>query len=53
MAVALSRLLNHIDLVGIQNQAYGVHLFILQLEWLQSVYEYLLKRVMPKRLTTS
>jgi hypothetical protein len=28
-------------------------MFTLQHEWLQSVYEYLLKGVMPKRCTTS
>jgi hypothetical protein len=53
MADALSRLPNQIELVGIPNQTYGVHLFILQLEWLYNVYEYLLEGVMLERFTTS
>jgi hypothetical protein len=34
MANALSKLPNHIELVGIPNQTYDVHMFTLQLEWL-------------------
>jgi hypothetical protein len=43
MANALSRLPNHTKLVGIPNQISDAHMFTLQLEWLQNVYEYLLK----------
>ncbi len=53
MADALSRLPNHIEPVGILGQTCDAHIFTLQLEWLQSVYEYLLEGVMPQRLTTS
>ncbi len=53
MVDALNRLSNQFEPIGIPNQTCDAHLFILQLEWLQSVYEYLLEGVMPKRLTTS
>jgi len=48
MVDALSRLHNHIELVGVPHQTYDAHLFTLQLEWLQNVYEYLLERMMPQ-----
>lgn len=38
---------NQTEHVGILDQTYDVHLFTLQHEWLQSVYEYLLEGVMP------
>jgi hypothetical protein len=53
MANALSTLPNQTRLVGVPNQTHNVHLFTLRLEWLQSVYENLLKGVMLKRFTTS
>ncbi len=53
MADALNRLPNHAELVGILDQTCDPHLFTLQLDWLQSVYDYLLKGVMPKIFTTS
>jgi hypothetical protein len=53
MVDALSKLSNQIKLVGVPNQTIDVHLFTLQPEWLQSVYEYLLEGMMPKRFTTS
>jgi hypothetical protein len=53
MADALSRLPNHIELVGVPNQTCGAHMFTLQPEWLRSVYKYLFKGVMRERLTTS
>jgi len=34
MVDALSRLPNHIEIVGVLDQTYDVHLFTLQLEWL-------------------
>jgi hypothetical protein len=37
MENVLGRILNHIELVRVLNQTYDVHLFTLQLEWLQSV----------------
>jgi hypothetical protein len=39
---ALNRLPNQIKLIGILDQTCDVHMFTLQLEWLQSVYEYIL-----------
>ncbi len=51
MTNALSRLPNQIELVGVCNQTCDVHMFTLQHEWLQSVYEYLLG-MMLKRFTT-
>jgi hypothetical protein len=42
MVDALSRLPNQIKLVGIPNQTCVVRMFTLQLEWLWSVYEYIL-----------
>jgi hypothetical protein len=53
MADALNRLPNQIELVGVSDQTSDAHMFILQPKWLQSVYEYLLKGVMPERFTTS
>ncbi len=53
MANALSRLPNHTEHVGVPNQTCDAHLFTLQPQWLQNVYEYLLEGLMPKRLTTS
>jgi hypothetical protein len=53
MAYALSRLPNHNELVGISDQTCDAHLFTLQHEWLQSVYEYLLEIVMLDIFTTS
>jgi Uri superfamily endonuclease len=53
MANALSKLPNHIEPIGVLDQTCDAHMFTLQPEWLQSVYEYLLKGVMPQRLTTS
>jgi hypothetical protein len=53
MADALNGLPNHTKPIGVFDQTFDAHLFTLQLEWLQSVYEYLLKGVMLKRLTTS
>jgi hypothetical protein len=53
MANALSKLPNQIELVGVPHQTCDAHLFTLQLEWLQNVYEYLLKGMMPERFTTS
>jgi hypothetical protein len=53
MVEALSRLPNQTKHVGVPNQTYDAHLFTLQCEWLQIVYEYLLKGVMPERFTTS
>ncbi len=43
MANAFNKLPNQIEHVGVLVQTCDAHLFILQLEWLQSVYEYLLK----------
>ncbi len=53
MANALSRLPNHTKPVGVPYQTCDAHLFILQHEWLQNVYQYLLEGVIPERLTTS
>jgi hypothetical protein len=53
MVDALSRLPNQIEHVGVPDQTCDAHLFTLQLEWLQNMYEYLLKGVMPERFTTS
>jgi hypothetical protein len=53
MAYALNRLPNHIELVGVPHETCDVHLFTLQLEWLQSVYECLLEGMMLERFTTS
>ncbi len=39
--------------IKILDQTSGVHLFTLQLEWLQNVYEYLSEGMMPKRFITS
>jgi hypothetical protein len=51
MANAFSRLLNHIEPIWVHDQTCDAHMFTLQLEWLWSVYEYLLG-VMLERLTT-
>ncbi len=53
MANALNRLPNSNKLVKVPDQTYDAHMFTLQLEWLQSVYEYLLKGVVLERFTTS
>ncbi len=53
MADALNRLPNWTKLVGIPDQTCDVHMFTLQLKWLQNLYEYLLEGMMPKRFTTS
>jgi hypothetical protein len=53
MANALSRLPNHIEPTGVPDLTCDTHLFTLQCEWLQNVYEYFLEGMMPKRLTTS
>jgi hypothetical protein len=53
MANAISRLPNRAKVVGVPNQTTDVPLFTLQLEWLQSVYDYLLEGIMPKRFITS
>jgi hypothetical protein len=53
MANALNRLPNHIELVGVLDQTCDARMFTLQPQWIQNVYEYLLKGVMPKKLTTS
>jgi hypothetical protein len=53
MADALSRLPDQTKHVGVLVQTCDAHLFTLQLEWLQSVYEYLLKGVMFKIFTPS
>jgi hypothetical protein len=52
MVDALSTLPNQTKHVGVPNQTFDFHMFILQPEWLQNVYEYLLERVMPERFTT-
>ncbi len=53
MADALNRLSNKTRLVSVPNQTTNAHLFTLQLEWLQNVYEYLLKGVILDIFTTS
>jgi len=53
MVDALSRLLNHFELVNVPNQNIHVHLFTLQPEWLHNVFEYLSKGVMLERYTIS
>jgi hypothetical protein len=53
MVDALSKLPNHCKHVGVPHQPYDVRLFTLQPKWLQSVYEYMLEGIMPKRFTTS
>jgi hypothetical protein len=53
MVYALNRLPNCTEPIGVLDQTCDVHLFTLQPEWLQNVYEYLLEGVMPKKLTTS
>jgi hypothetical protein len=53
MADALRRLPNQVELVGVLNKTIDTHLFTLQLEWLQNVYDYLLEGIMPKTFTTS
>ncbi len=50
---ALSRLPNHIEPVEIPDQICDVHLFTLQLQWLQNVYEYLLEGMMLEKFATS
>ncbi len=53
MENALSSLLNQIKPIGIPDRTCDVHLFTLQLEWLQNVYEYTLKGVMLEKFITS
>ncbi len=53
MVDALSRLHNQTKHVGIPYQTCDAHMFTLQHEWLQSMYEYLLEGVMPNKFTTS
>ncbi len=53
MENVLNKLSNQTEPIGIPFQTCYAHLFILQLEWLQSVYEYLLEGMMPKRFATS
>ncbi len=53
MVDAFSRLPNQTKIVGVLDQTIDAHMFILQPKWLQSVYEYLLEGVMPKRFTVS
>ncbi len=53
MVDALSKLSNQTERVKILDQTCDAHMFILQHEWLLSVYDYLLKGMMPKRFTTS
>jgi hypothetical protein len=53
MAIVLSRLTNQTKPFGVPNQTCDAHLFTLQPEWLQNVYEYLLKGVMLERFITS
>jgi hypothetical protein len=36
-----------LKLVGVLDQTYDAHMFTLQPQWLQNVYEYLLEKVMP------
>jgi len=50
---ALNRLPNHTEPIGVPNQTYDAPLLTLRLEWLQSVYAYMLKGVMPERFTMS
>ncbi len=47
MADALSRLSNQTEHVKILYQTYDAHLFSLQPDWLQNVYDYLLEGNMP------
>jgi hypothetical protein len=47
MADALNRLHNNTESLGVHDQTCDVHLFTLQLKWLQSVYEHLLEGAMP------
>jgi hypothetical protein len=47
MANALRRLPNQAKPVGVPNQTIDVHIFALRPKWLQSVYDYLLKGMMP------
>jgi hypothetical protein len=53
MANAVNRLFNQAKLVGVPDQTTYAHMFILQLEWLQNVYDYLLEGIMLKQFTTS
>ncbi len=53
MVDALNRLPNHTEPIGVLDQTYDAHMFTLQHEWLQNVYEYLLEGVMLKRFTRS
>jgi hypothetical protein len=53
MVDALNRLPNPFEPIGVPNQNYNVHMFILQPKWIKNVYEYTLEGIMPKRFTTS
>jgi hypothetical protein len=46
MADALNRLPNQAMSVGVPNQTTHVHMFTLQSEWLQNVYDYSLEGIM-------
>ncbi len=50
MANVLNRLSNNFEPIGVLDQTIDAHMFTLQHEWLQNVYEYLLERMMRKRL---
>jgi len=50
MANKLNRLSNNFEPIGVLDQTIDVHMFTLQHEWLQNLYEYLLERMMRKRL---
>jgi hypothetical protein len=53
MVDVLILLPNNFEPIEIHDQTTIVHLITLQLEWLLSVYEYLLEGMMPKKFTTS
>ncbi len=53
MANKLNRLPNQTKRIRVLDQTCDAHLFTLQPKWLQSVYEYLFKGMMPRRFTTS
>jgi hypothetical protein len=53
MAIALSKLLNQVEPIGVLDQTTSVHLFTLEPNWLYNVYKYLIKGVMPKKFATS
>jgi len=53
MIKVLILLPNNFEPIGIYDQTTIVHLLTLQLEWLQSVYEYMLEGVMPNKFIIS